>query len=81
METSCKSCVKSPLTGPVSVFMLFYLGEKRDSHGRPDLDNLVKAVKDAMTGVVYRDDSQIVELLAKKKPGKEQIKIVVQELN
>ena len=28
--------------------------------GRPDLDNFVKAVCDAMNGVCYKDDSQIV---------------------
>ncbi len=33
---------------------------------RPDLDNLVKAVKDALNGVLWRDDSQIIELEAKK---------------
>lgn len=33
---------------------------------RPDLDNLVKAVKDALSGVLWRDDSQVIELEAKK---------------
>jgi Holliday junction resolvase RusA-like endonuclease len=33
---------------------------------RPDLDNLIKAVKDALTGVLWYDDSQIIELEAKK---------------
>lgn len=33
---------------------------------RPDLDNLVKAVKDALRGICYHDDSQIIELCAKK---------------
>lgn len=27
--------------------------------GRPDLDNLVKAVKDALSGLAWRDDSQV----------------------
>ena len=35
--------------------------------GRPDLDNLVKLVKDALAGVFYRNDSQIVYLQACKK--------------
>ena len=34
---------------------------------RPDLDKLVRAVKDAMTGVVWRDDSQVVELVTAKR--------------
>ena len=29
---------------------------------RPDLDNLLKAVLDAMNGVVYKDDGQLVSL-------------------
>jgi len=33
---------------------------------RPDLDNLVKAIKDALSGIVYHDDSQIVKLTANK---------------
>ena len=33
---------------------------------RPDLDNYLKLILDAMNGVVYVDDSQIVELLATK---------------
>ena len=33
---------------------------------RPDLDNLVKAVLDALNGVAYKDDSQIVTVLSKK---------------
>jgi crossover junction endodeoxyribonuclease RusA len=32
----------------------------------PDLDKLVRAVADAMTNVIFRDDSQVVELVAQK---------------
>ena len=34
---------------------------------RPDLDKLVRAVMDAITGVVVVDDSQIVHLVATKR--------------
>lgn len=34
--------------------------------GRPDLDNLLKLVKDALNGLVYRDDSQIARIYASK---------------
>lgn len=34
--------------------------------GRPDADNCIKAVQDAMNGIVYKDDSQIVELIGGK---------------
>ena len=33
---------------------------------KPDIDNVVKAVADALNGVAYRDDVQIVELFVKK---------------
>jgi Holliday junction resolvase RusA-like endonuclease len=33
---------------------------------QPDIDKLVRAVADALTGVCYRDDAQIVEVHAKK---------------
>jgi len=38
---------------------------------QPDLDKLVRAVLDALTGVCYTDDSQVVELNASKVYGDE----------
>ena len=47
---------------------------------KPDLDNLCKCAQDALNGVIYKDDSQIVSLHATKKydmnPG---IEILVKE--
>jgi hypothetical protein len=37
-----------------------------DYPAKPDLDKLCRAVGDALTGVVYHDDSQIVEWSARK---------------
>lgn len=34
---------------------------------KPDLDKLVRATKDALTGVVWRDDAQVTDLLATKR--------------
>ncbi|MDF0605387.1 RusA family crossover junction endodeoxyribonuclease [Neisseriaceae bacterium TC5R-5] len=36
---------------------------------RPDLDNLVKAIKDGANGVLWRDDAQVVTLYASKRYG------------
>ena len=36
---------------------------------RPDLDNVIKAVKDGANGVVWRDDSQVAELVSSKVYG------------
>jgi len=33
---------------------------------KPDLDNLIKSVKDALTGVVYQDDAQVQKVFAEK---------------
>jgi len=48
--------------------------------GRPDLDNMIKAVKDALTGIVYRDDGQIcLEIASKKYADEPGIKIIIQD--
>jgi Holliday junction resolvase RusA-like endonuclease len=36
---------------------------------KPDLDNLVKAVKDACNGIVWKDDSQVIQIRASKLYG------------
>jgi len=38
-------------------------------NGRPDLDNLCKTVQDALNGIVWGDDSQVVELHATLRRG------------
>jgi len=49
----------SPRVGPVAVTVTWYRGAKRG-----DLDNRLKVVLDAMEGVLYENDNQIVELHA-----------------
>jgi Holliday junction resolvase RusA-like endonuclease len=34
--------------------------------GKPDIDNLIKTIGDALNGIMWRDDSQIVMLQARK---------------
>lgn len=62
-----------PWAGPVDLSTTFYLPRpkslpKRVLHHtkKPDLDKLVRAVKDALKGVLYLDDSQVVRVLASK---------------
>jgi crossover junction endodeoxyribonuclease RusA len=50
------------LLGPVMLSVTFY----RKTKQRCDIDNLVKAVQDALNGVAYADDAQIVSLVAIK---------------
>lgn len=58
--------------------MFFYFGTKR----KADLDNFNKLWQDALTGVVYEDDSQICELHLFRKYDKAnpRIEIVVEAL-
>ncbi len=42
------------------------LGGKILPAKKPDIDNVVKAVLDALNGVAYRDDTQVIELHVRK---------------
>jgi Holliday junction resolvase RusA-like endonuclease len=60
--------------GPIELSLTFFVpSPKRCSRTwpcvRPDLDNYIKAVKDALNGVLYKDDGQIVILHARKEYG------------
>lgn len=51
---------------------------------KPDLDNLIKAVKDALSGVIYRDDKQIWQETVRKRyheiGGRPRAEIYLEEL-
>ena len=53
---------RKPMYCAISITLDFY----RKNHRKVDLDNLEKTVMDAGTGVVWLDDSQIVEKHTKK---------------
>lgn len=62
------------LEGPVELEIIFYL-DRPSSISKtsrfyptvpPDIDKLVRGVGDALTGVIYNDDAQIIRLLAWK---------------
>jgi len=64
------------LSGPLHVRLQFEIlkppsARKRDvwRAKKPDLDNLIKAVTDAFTGVIWRDDALIVSIEASKPYG------------
>ena len=56
-----RSAWRQPLVGPVVVEADFRFA---DSRSRGDVDNLVKLVLDALIGLAYADDRQVVELHA-----------------
>jgi Holliday junction resolvase RusA-like endonuclease len=35
--------------------------------GRPDLDNVIKSILDALNGVAYSDDSAVISVTAEKR--------------
>lgn len=51
-----------PLTGPIKLSVDLYFGTKR----KCDIDNFNKLCYDALTGIVWEDDSQIVEVTTRK---------------
>lgn len=65
--------------GPVVLAIVFYLprpqalltkskaGQAIPHVKKPDLDKLARAAKDALTGVVWTDDSQVTDLIARKR--------------
>lgn len=57
-------------SGPIAMRISFGIKPPQDHrHGypkRPDLDKLVRGVLDALTGVCYDDDSQVVTIQAEK---------------
>lgn len=64
----------TPAPGPWAVRLEFYVRRptsrpKRhlEPDKRPDVDKLVRSVLDALTGIVWHDDGQVVELQARKR--------------
>lgn len=60
-------------TGPVVLIVTFHLPRpaslpKKHLHHtkKPDLDKLVRNTKDALKGILYRDDAQVVDIHARK---------------
>lgn len=73
--------VRSPLVGPLALCVEFYLprplshrrkdgstapGAPQYHLTKPDATKLLRAVEDAMTGIVWLDDAQVVQQLVRK---------------
>lgn len=78
-----------PIAGPVRVQVYFTLkrpksikGRKQKGYGGPllDLDKLLRAFLDALTGIAYIDDKQVVEVCARKEWGTPGASVVITEL-
>lgn len=56
-------------------------GEIRPT-SKPDADNYLKGVKDALKGVIWRDDSQVVEVLVTKRySARPRIEVKIKDLS
>jgi Holliday junction resolvase RusA-like endonuclease len=49
-------------------------------HTRPDLDNIVKVVCDALNGVAFKDDSQVVKVVAEKRWGPAHVYVCIESV-
>lgn len=71
---------RTPIAGPVSIIVVMEVPVPKSwpkkkradvnigTHplGKPDVDNCLKLVCDALNGIVWRDDSQVVEASVRK---------------
>ena len=66
MAVSIAFCFRRPQSWPKAQRDAVDNGQEPWYTGKPDLDNLIKLVKDAGNGILWVDDSQIVQLEATK---------------
>lgn len=62
---------QEPLLGPIRVEVELFLPRAKSNNDqfpiyRNDLDKLVRSVLDSMTGIIFKDDGQVVQLIASK---------------
>ena len=74
IATEAQAVCQSITDGAVTVSVVFVMQRpkslpKRIQHHmkRPDIDKLLRAVLDGITGIVIRDDSQVVGIFAQKR--------------
>ncbi len=68
---------KPKLIGDLRIYMDFFYMDKR----RRDIDNPVKAMMDCLTGLVFADDSQIIEMHITKNVGIDRTEIVIEQIH
>ena len=74
------------IEGPVSVTLTFYRRKPKSYPTRkaswpitkPDIDKQARLVLDALTGIAFRDDAQVVRLIAEKCWGEPGVDVLVE---
>lgn len=66
-----------PFTDALFCRLAFYRKFKPTARNFGDCDNLVKAIFDALNGICYRDDAQIVDVRAIKRQDKDEPRVVI----
>ncbi len=82
INNDCNKDLMFPFNGALSLEVTFImqipksLSKKKQSEligqyhiKKPDVDNLLKTVKDSLEGTFYKNDSQVCEIVAKKVYG------------
>ena len=73
---------REPLTGAIKLSADFYKPKPKDITNRNygDVDNFLKAVMDALTGICYVDDRQVTEVHARKFFGTTKVFITLEAI-
>lgn len=68
IQAAARSAMKNqtPMTGEVSAVVQIYRRRKVTAKNFGDVDNFLKAVLDALNGICYSDDSQVVRCVVEK---------------
>ena len=78
-----------PWQGPIRMTLLFFMPRPKSLSKevihhvkKPDLDNLAKAMKDALQGIMYVSDSQVVYLILSKiyASGEPRVEVKIEEV-
>lgn len=65
IQMSIKAYRPIPKSLPKPIAIL-YEAEILKPLGRPDVDNFIKLIQDALNGITYRDDAQITKIVSEK---------------
>ena len=79
---------EQPMDGAIVLVLRFFLerpksvSEKKRPYPTvyPDNDKLIRAIGDALTGIIYNDDAQVVDIISRKRYGNPGVEIEVFEL-